>query len=461
MERNAIAQPHTPDLPRWRRISYGFGDFGFNLYWSSASLFLLYFYTDVLGLPNQTAGFIFLIAMVWDGITDPIMGYIAERTRSRWGSYRPYILLGAVPLAVTLVLMFSDPGTEGMALALYAGATHVLFRTIYTILSIPFSSLSARMTRSSEVRNELAAYRMVAATLGGLFVAFFTLRLVSWFGEGDAATGFYWTAILYAALSLPVFLFVFLTTREPEQPVDAEMRPASLLSALSALKTNRPFLLVFGATMLGMGASVLTSKTLIYYYKYTLGDELASGTALAVMTGGMALFVPVWALITAKTSKRFVWATGTAISIAVSLALYFNPYETVPVVTALFAIGALGSAAGVLSFWSTLPDTVEFGQWRTGVRSESLVFGLMSFAQKVSFGLAAALLGILLDLVGYRANVEQSAETMDGIKAIMTLLPALFGVCAFLLIRAYPIDARLHGRIGRVLERRERRASSA
>lgn len=454
-----MGQAGKQDLPRWRRISYGIGDFGFNLYWATASLFLLFFYTDVLGIPSQTAGFIFLIAMVWDGVTDPVMGYIAERTRTRWGSYRPYILLGAVPLAISLVLMFYDPGTSGAALAIYAAATHILFRTVYTILSIPFSSLSARMTRSSAVRNELAAYRMMAATIGGLFVAFSTLRLVAYFGDGDAATGFYWTAMLYAALSLPVFLFLFLTTKEPEIDVAADVMPLSLKAALGALTENKPFLLVFGATMLVMAASVLTSKTLIYYYKYALGDEQASGTALALMAGGAAIFVPIWAVIASKTSKRFVWSTGIAISVVVALVLYFNTRETVPVVTALFAIGSIGAAAGYLSFWSTLPDTVEFGQWRTGVRSESLVFGLMSFAQKVSFGLAAALLGVLLGSIGYTPNVEQSPTTLSGLKFIMTALPAMFLAAAFLLVRAYPIDAKLHGRIGRVLERRERRAA--
>ncbi|MGB7405905.1 MAG: MFS transporter [Pacificimonas sp.] len=441
-------------LPRWRRLAYGFGDFGFNLYWATTSLYLLYFYTDVLGLPNQVAGLIMLVALVWDGITDPVMGYIAERTRSRWGSYRPYILFGALPLSATMVLMFYAPEAEGMALIIYAAATHVLMRTVYTVMSIPFSSLSARMTRSSEVRNELAAFRMVFATLAGLFVAFFTLRLVAWFGAGDAATGFFWTACLYAALSLPIFLFVFLTTREPPVDIDASRSRPNLKIALSSLRTNGPFLIVFTATVLSVAAGVMASKTLIYYYKYNLGDEQASGTALAFITGGAAVFVPIWAWVTSETSKRFVWSTGLAISFCVSLALWFNPIETVPMVTALFALGAAGSAAGYLSFWSMLPDTVEYGEWQTGERTESLVFGLMSLAQKASFGIAAGVLGILLDAVGYSANEMQAEETLGGLKAIMTLLPAALIGAAFLLVRTYPLDRQLHARLERAIARR-------
>ncbi len=442
--------------PRWRRAAYGFGDFGFNLYWSSASMFLLYYYTDVLGLTATAAGLIFLIAMVWDGITDPIMGFIAERTRTRWGSYRPYILFGSPALAASIILMFYRPESEGTALILYAATTHVLFRTFYTIMSIPYSSLSARITRSGEVRNELSAWRMVSATSGGFFVAFLTLRLVGYFGQGDAAVGFFWTAVCYAALSLPIFLGLFLTTKEPDVD-EVEMAAApDLPSAFISLRQNRAFVLVFAATSLLFIAGVLTSKTLIYYYKYTLGNEEASGTVLALMTGGAAIMVPLWAIVAAKISKRFVWQCGLIISLAVSVAIYLNPVETVPVVTALFAAGAIGSAASYLSFWSMLPDTVEYGEFHTGLRVESLAFGLMSFAQKVSFGFAAALLGLILDNIGYRANVTQSAETLAWLKIVMTLLPAGFLFIAVLLIMAYPIDNATHRRIRREIENRDR-----
>lgn len=439
-------------LPRWRRATYGFGDFGFNLYWSTASLFLLYYYTDILELSATTAGLIFLVAMVWDGITDPIMGFIAERTRTRWGSYRPYLLFGGPALAVSMMLMFYRPPMEGSGLVVYAAATHVLFRTLYTIMSIPYSSLSARMTRSSKVRNELAAWRMISGTLGGFFVAFLTLRLVQRFGEGDPATGFFWTATLYAALSLPVFLFLFATTREPPADEVQDRAAPDLRTAFASLRRNKAFVLVFAATSSLFIGAVLTGKTLIYYYKYSLGDEAASGSALALMAGGIALLVPVWALVAARTNKRFVWLCGLAVSFVVSLAIYFNPIETVPVVTALFAIGAIGSAASYLSFWSMLPDTVEYGEWQTGVRVESLAFGLMSFAQKVSFGFAAALLGVLLDGIGYQPNADQSGETLRYMKMIMTLLPALFLLLAFILIRRYPLDDTLHRTITQELD---------
>ncbi len=444
-----MSNAQTGELPRWRRAAYGFGDFGFNLYWSTASMFLLYYYTDVLLLSATTAGLIFLVAMVWDGVSDPIMGYLAERTRSRWGIYRPYLLFGGPLLAVTMVLMFYRPAFEDTALVVYAAATHVLFRTFYTVMSIPYSSLSARITRSSSVRNELSAWRMVSATSGGFLVAFTTLRLVEYFGQGDLATGFFWTAVCFATLSLPIFIFLFATTQEPVALDEAEMseQAIGLCDALGALARNRAFVLVWLATALLFMGGVMTSKTLIYYYKYTLGDEAASGTALALMTGGAAILIPAWAWLATRIEKRTIWISGLTISLLVSLAIYFNSVETVPVVTALFALGAAGTAASYLSFWSMLPDTVEYGEWQTGKRVESLSFGLMSFVQKVSFGLAAALLGFLLDWVGYTPNAEQGADTLSSIKILMTLLPAGFLAGAIVLLWFYPLTSVRHREI--------------
>lgn len=445
-----------------QKLSYGFGDFGFNLYWSSISLYLLYYYTDVLGIAASTAGFIFMIAMIWDGITDPLMGYVAERTRTRWGSYRPYILLGAVPLGLSLILMFYRPDLSPGGLVYYALATHVLFRTTYTVLSIPYSSLSARMTRDSQERNNIAAIRMVSATSGGMFVAFMTLRLVEYFGVGDPVRGFFWVAVIYAALSLPIFLLLFANTRENVSANDLQTKAGaqSLQEALRSLVNNRAFLIVFFAIVLGMASSVLVSKTLIYYFKYNLGAEASISTVLTVLTGMTALCVPLWAILAKFFSKRNIWLAGSSISLVTSILLFLNPYETPGVVISLFALSAIGAAAGALCFWSTLPDTVEYGEWTTGVRTESLVFGFISFAQKVSFGLAAGLLGVLLDGVGYQANTVQTAETLFGIKVIMTMLPATIGVTAISLIWFYPVDQKLHGRLVRAIAWRNARATA-
>ncbi|MEQ5787565.1 MFS transporter [Erythrobacter sp. NFXS35] len=442
-----------------QRATYGLGDFGFNLYWTTVGFYVLYFYTDVLGLSGKAAGLIFLIAMLWDGITDPVMGYLAQRTRTRWGSYRPYLLFGAVPLAASLVLVFSDPGLEGVSLAGFTLFAHMLFRTAYTAVNIPYSSLSARMTRSSEDRNRLAAWRISLATLGSAFVAYSTLRLVDHFGNGDPSLGFAMTAGLYAALSLPIFLVVFLVLREPVSEI-RHVASSDLGQALSTLRRNTPFFIIMTAMFFATIGGVITSKLLVYYFKYTVGNEEAVGTLFATNSLMILLAVPVLSFITRRSSKRRVWQMGAIISITGSILLYANPFETVTVVICIAAFGAIGSAAGYLTFWSALPDTVEYGEMQSGKREESLTFGVMSFTQKASYGVGAALSGLLLDGIGYSANGTQSAETIEMLKTLMTLLPAGLVAIAFLIIAKYRLDVEAHRRVVGIIDARARRHKS-
>ncbi|MBP6379089.1 MAG: MFS transporter [Sphingorhabdus sp.] len=443
-------------LSQWKRAAYGFGDFGFNLYWTTVSFYILYFYTDVVGLSGTTAGLVFLIAMLWDGIIDPAMGYYAQKTRSRWGSYRPYFLFGAVPLAASLILTFYRPDVEGAALVSYVLVAHILFRTAYTAVNIPYGALSANITQSTEVRNSLSAWRISLATVGSAFVAYSTLKLVTVFGQGDAEKGFVLTATLYAALSIPVFLILFATMRE-SPPALKPAEPTNFRKSLVDLRKNKPFLVIAGATMLATIGGVLASKTLVYYFKYVLGDDTAVGTAFAVNSVVILISAPFWAYVTAKTSKRFVWRMGAVVSITGSLLLFFNPCETVPVVVGIAALSSVGSAAGYLTFWSALPDTVEYGELRTGRRDESLVFGVMGFIQGASYGVGVALAGMLLDLIGYQANATQSESTLQAIKAMMTLIPAGLILLAFIVIGSYRIDRITHQRIRAILRKRAER----
>ena len=224
-------------LPLAQRLGYGIGDFGFNLFFTTASLYLLFYYTDVLGLSPATAGWVFAVALIWDALFDPVMGFIANRTRTRWGRYRPYLLFGGVPLAISWALMFLPVPFTGGALVMFAVATHILFRTLYGVVGMPYLALSATMTRDSHERGILASIRMVAATSCGLFAAFFTLKLVALLGGGSI--GFFWTAAIYGALASLVFLVVFLTS--VETVADRAEPSPTFGEMLRSLRGNRAF----------------------------------------------------------------------------------------------------------------------------------------------------------------------------------------------------------------------------
>lgn len=441
-----------PVLPFARRLGYGVGDFGFNLFFTTASLYLLFYYTDVLGLSPSTAGWVFAGALVWDAVFDPVMGYVANRTRTRWGRYRPYLLFGGLPLAASWALIFLPVDLEGSALILFAASAHIVFRTLYAVVSMPYLALSATMTGDSHERGVLASIRMVAATMCGLFAAFSTLKLVELFGGGS--TGFFWTAVIYGIIAAIVFTIVFASTREIAAAPD-EISPTAR-DMIAMLRRNRAFWIVCAAMLAGAFGGTLFSKTLPYYFKYAVERPDLIGLALTALTAAVAISMPVWTAVMKRTSKRTMWLSGAVVGVSGYILLWFSPSEGTSMFLPIAVIG-FGAGASYLGFWSMMPDTVEFGEWTSGIRSEGAIFGFVSLIQKGALGLAAAMLGELLSAIGYRANQPQTAETLEMMRLIMILGAGSLAVIAAFSISFYPIDRRMHARLQNGIAVRKKR----
>jgi GPH family glycoside/pentoside/hexuronide:cation symporter len=433
---------HAPKLGLGRITGYGVGDFAFNLAFTFCSLFLLYFYTDILGLSATTGGLIIMVALIWEGATDPVVGMLANKTRSRWGRYRPYLLLGALPLALSFVMMFVPTGLSGTALALYAFVTHLLFRTIYTFVNIPYIALSAQMTSDSVDRSKLAGARMIFAILCGLVLAAGSLPLVSAMGGGNS--GFFGLSLIYGAIVVAILLLCFSTTREDVQMIDQH---PTLPEMLRAVRSNRPFLLLLAATLLGSVGYTMSGKAFVYYMKYYAGSEATVTTGLVTGLLAAALAMVPWIWLAKRTSKRTVWLSGVVLTSGVSVAMFILAPKVGPLLWSLLAVAGVGNAAFILSFWSMVPDTVEYGELKTGTRAEGAVFGFMIFSQKVALGLGTGLLGVILDLIGYRANQVQTPETLHGITIMFTLVPLALGATAAAFIWFYPLDQQTHRRL--------------
>lgn len=436
-----------------RKLGYASGDFALNLFFTFTSLFLLYYYTDIVGLSPTVGGLIIMAALVWEGVIDPLMGVVANRTRSRWGRYRPYILFGSVPLAISFVAMFVPTGVTGTALVVYAFATHLLFRTLYTVVGIPLIAMSADMTRDTLERSTIAGARMLFATGCGLTLATATLPLVRFWGGGQI--GFFKLSILYSLLALIVLAIVFRSSvtatadaeaHHPKVPGYGEM--------LTMVRANQPFQLLLGAIMLASVGGTATSKMLLYYIKYHVGSEALVTPALMLSTATVAASIVPWVYVTRWTSKRFVWLCGTAISFLTYILLFILAPGREPLLWALIAMGGVGSGAYALTFWSMVPDTVEYGEVRTGIRAEGALYGLVSLSQKVALGIGIGLIGVLLDTIGYHANVVQTKDTLDGILILLTLVPAAFALGAGALIWFYPLDRATHAGLLRELATR-------
>ncbi len=433
------------------------GDFGFNLFYTGLNLYLLYYYTDILGIGPATAGLIFMLPVIWDAITDPIMGWIASRTKTRWGKYRPYVLFGGPIMALTFVLMFAAPVLFPGYLVMASAISHILFRTAYTIVSIPYSAMSATLTQNGDERSKIAGARMLFAVLGGLFTAAATLWLARYIGGEDLAIGFVWVAILFAILATAIMTGVFFATWE-KKPVKAEqVTPLNMSDTVFFLKENAAFWILFLAVFFGAFGSSIGGKALVYYITYYAQAPDAVSLILTASLLSTGIAVPFWSMAAQRFSKRDIWI-GAAIGAAICQAvlLYAAPTSVSFLLTMLCVVGIF-NAALITMFWAMLPDTVEYGEWRSGIRDEGILFGINQFALKAASGLGVGLLGLLLEVINYEAGQLQSSWTLEGLRYVTFGAPLCAGLVAAVIIGQSPMTRRRHAQLVIAIERRRHR----
>ena len=437
------------------RIGYGIGDIAICLYWSGVGLYLLYFYTDVVGISGSLAGLIYFIGMAWDAATDPFMGYMAERTRTKWGVYRPYLLFGNIPLALSFVLLFWVPPLEGSSLFFFLLFANLLHRTCFTLVSVPFSSLTPRITSDSQERTNLTGFRMLGAQTGTNLMALLAFPIIFWVGGEDESMGFVVLASIAGITAILIHSITFITVQEPDNDQGIERVGGSLTDAARAIGKNKPFWLVFSATLIVGITTIFFGNNLIYYTKYALDLHEHQGTIL--FTSGIVAFlsIPIWWIISNRLGKKITWLISSTITLSSLLLFYFYDIKTLNELLFLVAFIGFGSGAGGILFWSMLPDTIEYGEVHTGVRSESSLYGFMTFAQKGSIAIAVLILGWVLDAIGYQANQAMSVTTIDNMKIIMTLIPILGISCSLIIIYFYPIDSKMHKDLLRQLRKEE------
>ena len=428
------------------RAAYGIGDYAICLYWSGVGLYLLYFYTDVVGITPLLAGWIYALGIAWDAITDPFMGYLAERTRSKMGSYRPYIFYGAIPLALSFVLLFWVPPFEGLLLFVFLLTVNLLHRTCFTIVSVPYSSLTARITDDSDERTKLTTARMIGASFGTLSVSALGFPIVLWFGGGDEAIGFIFFGMICGLTAILVLSITVRFVKEREFNFSPTQIP-SFSKVAKSVSQNYPFWIVFGSILILGSTSIMFNNNLIYFVKYSLDLHEYQGLILGVSSGAALLAIPFWAYAALKIGKRNSWMAAMALLLIGFLVFYFYPINSLNELLLVLGFIGIGNGATGVLFWSMLPDTIEYGEWKTGVRTESSLYGFMTFAQKGAIAFAAILLGMALTQIGFEPNQIQSEETLSGLKFIMTWIPLTGIFISFILVSFYPIDKSFHQKL--------------
>jgi len=441
-------------LSFWRKISLGSGDLAFNLYWQASSLFLLYFYTDVLNLPAAIAGTIYMAALIWDALIDPVVGWAADRTRTRFGRYRPYLMFGSPVLALAFAAMFFAPPAGNATAVLAVACTHLAFRTVYAIVNIPFASLFARVTRDSAQRADMAGARILFAMIAGMIVSSTTLPLADLFGGGDPRSGWQILALIYGIFVVLILWQVAFAARGLDAPGEIAAISIGMRETWLSLRVNTPLHLALGVVVLSSVAATFFHKNLIYYFKYVYGDTDAATVALTLSAGVTAASVPAWTWVARSYGKRLAWASGM-ILLAIGLVGWWAAHgQGLTALLAAICVIAAGMSANYICFWAVLPDTVEYGEWRSGIRTESLVFGLVVLGQKAALGAAAGALGFTLDAIGYQSNAAMDGDTELGLRLMMLAIPLAGALLSLALISRYRLSLKAHRDI--VLEIDER-----
>ena len=435
------------------KIGYGLGDAASSMFWKIFSMYLMFFYTDVFGIAPAVVGTMFLITRIWDSCFDPLVGIIADRTKSRWGKFRPYLLWTAIPFAIIGILTFYTPDFDEKGKIIYAYVTYSLMMMIYSVINVPYASLLGVMSGDRRERTTLSSYRMVFAFAGSLLALWLIEPLVNHFGGNlNSKTGWLYTIIVFGMITTIFFWSCFFLTKERVQPINDE-KP-NLKEDLNDLLKNRPWWILLGA---GIGAMVFNSirdGAAVYYFKYyvsstisysfnILGENFAmTPTTLYLVLGQAANIIGVIAAtpIANKIGKKKTFFGAMALAAILSVIFYYLGKEDVILIMVFQVLISICAGCIFPLIWSMYADSADYSEWKQGRRATGLIFSASSMSQKFGWTIGGAATGWLLGYFGFQANVAQTLTAQTGIQLMLSILPAIAAAISVLFIIFYPLS---------------------
>lgn len=420
------------------KVGYGLGDTASHFVWDMVGFWILIFYTDTFGISAAAAGTIMLIARIWDMLSDPLMGIVADRTNTRWGKFRPYILWMALPYSVLAILTFTTPELGATGKVIYAGVTYFLLMTVFTAINLPYSSLGAVMTSDSYERAGLNSYRFIFAFVGQFIVTGTALYLAEYFGGDNSAKGYQYTLMLFAAISFILFMVTFKTTRERVRP--SKQQKQDLKKDMLNLFNNRPWVILFFVGIVSFVMFAMQNLSVAYYFKYYIADE--QGVQLFNVIGTVALIagIPLSKPLSERFGKRNVYIASSLLSGVFFILLFVPSNEHIYTIFTLNILAKFTYAPAVPLLWTMLADTADYSEWKTGRRSTGLVFSAATFAQKAGWGIGGALAGWMLALFNFIPNEIQTDTAITGIKLMVSVFPGILYMTCAIFLFYYTID---------------------
>ncbi|WP_394128979.1 MFS transporter [Shewanella maritima] len=420
------------------KVGYAMGDVASNFYWRVFDVFLFIFYTDVFGISAAAVGTMMLVTRLIDAFSDPLMGALADRTQTRFGKFRPYLLLGILPLAAAGVLTFTVPDLNSDGKLIWAYATYIFMMLAYTFINVPYGALLGVITANSQQRTTLTSFRFIGAFSGGTLVAYLTPELVNWLGQGDDIVGWQLTMACYGIIAAILFSITFLSTKERIAP-PVEQR-SSIKQDIQDLLNNMPWLILFSLALIIMLTITLRGSTGTFYFKYYVHREDLIGAFTATYMISLAIGAACTPLLTRLLDKRRLLILLMSMVAALCFAFYWLQPQQIALMFVLQAL--IGFCLGPKSplVFSMYADTADYGQYKHGRRATAMTFSAAAFSQKLGGAFAGAMMGWILSSMGYVANQQQSTDSEMGILLLNTIIPAVFAIIAVWVIRFYSLD---------------------
>ncbi|KHD36798.1 MFS transporter [Clostridium acetobutylicum] len=436
------------------KIGYASGDLASNLIYQTISIYLLFFYTNVFGLSAGQAGVMFLVVRFIDAINDPIIGTLVDKTNTRFGRFRPYLLYGAAPFAVLAFLCFTTPNFSATGKLIYAYVTYVGLSITYTCINVPYGALTSAITDDNQEIVSLTSVRMFFANLGGVIVSYFVPVLSAYFTKSFGLSGGWQiTMSILGIAGAFLLLFCFSSTKERVKSVNQNHK-IKFSDLFEQFKTNRPLIVLSIFFVLIFGINSINSSIGIYYITYNVGR--ADLVQWYTVLGSLPAFVciPLIPKINRKIGKKPLLISSLLITVLGTLSLLVIPTHAVALILVSRVITSIGSLTAGAFMWSLIPETIEYGEYTTGKRLSGLIYAIIGFFFKCGMALGGAVPGIILGNFGYVANKTQTPHALTGILLTATVVPAVLMILALIDITFYNLDDKKYNHIIATLKER-------
>ena len=446
-------------------VGYALGDTASNFFFQTFNIFLTYYYVDVWGIPATALLWMMPLVRLIGAFDDPIMGLIADRTQTRWGKFRPYLLWGAIPYGICGYLMFAGPNLSADGKLVYAYITYALMLTSYTVINVPYSSLLGVISPSSRTRTVASSFRFVGAFTGALLISLFVRPLVKHLGRGNEMHGFQLTMAVFAIASVLMFWATFATTRERVKPPPGQK--TNVREELRELFRNWPWVMLLVTSVLSTTFVALRSGSTLFYFKYVVGDDgtpifLGLDRSTVFLTSGsigLVLGTACLGSIARKIDKKYYAAALSAITGVCFASFFFVQKDHYGLMLAVNVIAQFAAGPTSALTWALYGDVADYGEWKFGRRSTGLVYSASLFAIKTGLLVGGFLLPLFLDQFGFVRNAAQTATAVIGITLAFSIAPGLFALLKAGALLIYPLDQKRVDEIERELAAR-RSASS-